>query len=375
MRKQLKPVLPAALALALSGCGGGASNNGADLTGTLPALELTRAHVLTSDMHQLREAVHLAATARPKFGSVTQTVHQGAIAEVERDGTTVTVGSGDDIARVAFTVRRTDESEFSMSTEADQFEPSSRVQGMTRPAIRTGLLRGDEHEIAYAMVVVDWASDDPTDYLAGGYWLYVEGSVYKNRGDPVTGVEGGAFVDGPEIDGRPEMPMTGTASYRGYATGAYGGEYAGDFPGLPEGTVELGEYEARIALEVDFADETISGRVTDMRIGRYINEPGAAEAYYRQLNNSGYELVLGSTPLSSDGTFTGTDVTVTHPLLDFNSTGSWGGRFSTIDDSAGNPRRVAGTAGGTGATPGGSTAHFVGMFYADSDQFVEDVRN
>ena len=373
MRKQLKPVLPAALALALSGCGGSASNNGADLTGTLPAPELTRAHVLTRDMHQLRGAVHLAATARPTFGSVTQTVHQGAIAEVASDGTTVTVGPGVDIPRIEFTVRRTDESEFSMSTDTDRFEPASSVRGMARPAVKTALLYYDEDEAVYSMVVVDWASDDATDYLAGGYWVYAEGDIYGSH--VYTGAEGGAFVDGPEIDGTPEMPMTGTATYRGYAAGAYGGQYADDFAGLPEGTVELGEYEGRIALEVDFADETISGRVSHISIGRYINEPGADEAYFRQLNNSGYELVLGSTPLSSDGTFTGTDVTVTHPLLAFSSTGSWGGRFSTVDDSDGNPRRVAGTAGGTGATPGGSTAHFVGMFYADSEQFVEDVRN
>lgn len=373
MRKQLKPVLPAAIALALAGCAGSASNNGADLTGTRPAPELTPAHVFTRDLHQFREAVHLVATAEPSFGSVTQAVHEGAIAEVESDGTTVTVEPGVEIPRVVFTVRRTDESELSMSTDTDRFESSSQIRGMVRPAIRTALLYYDEYEVDYSMVVVDWASDDATDYLAGGYWVHAEGDVYGTH--VFTGVEGGAFVDGPEIDGTPEMPMTGTATYRGYAAGAYGGQYADDIPGVPEGTIEFGEYEGRIALEVDFADETISGRVTHIDIGRYIEEPGADEAYFRQLNNSGYELVLGSTPLSSDGTFTGTDVTVTHPLFTISSTGSWGGRFSTIDDSDGNPRRVAGTAGGTGTTPGGSRAHFAGMFYADSEQFIEDVKN
>ena len=43
--------------------------------------------------------------------------------------------------------------------------------------------------------------------------------------------------------------------------------------------------------------------------------------------------------------------------------------FSTVDDSAGNPRVVAGTLGGTGTTPGGSTASFVGAFFGATLQF------
>ena len=77
----------------------------------------------------------------------------------------------------------------------------------------------DETTITYA--VVSWNDNDPTDYLAGGYWLHFSGDVL---GSNFTVDEAGAFVDGPEIDmaNRPIMPSQGSATYLGEAEGLYG---------------------------------------------------------------------------------------------------------------------------------------------------------
>ena len=72
---------------------------------------------------------------------------------------------------------------------------------------------------------------------------------------------------------------------------------------------------------------------------------------------------LGAAPFGPDGTFAGSDVTITHPSFTAQTDGSWGGRFSTTDDSAGNPRVVAGTFGGAANTSGESEFTFVGAFF------------
>ena len=113
-------------------------------------------------------------------------------------------------------------------------------------------------------------------------------------------------------------------------------------------------------------------RVENIDLAGFVATPNG-ELTYVELANSGYELILGATPFGSDGTFTGRNVRVSHPDLSIDSEGSWGGKFSTVDDSAGNPRRVAGTVGANGTTPGGSAAEFLGAFYGNTPQFEADV--
>ena len=45
------------------------------------------------------------------------------------------------------------------------------------------------------------------------------------------------------------------------------------------------------------------------------------------------------------------------------TTGSWGGKFSNVQDAAGDPRLVAGTYGGRAVTSGGTESVFVGAYY------------
>ena len=52
-----------------------------------------------------------------------------------------------------------------------------------------------------------------------------------------------------------------------------------------------------------------------------------------------------------------------HPDISIASTeGAWGGRFSNIADSVGNPRLVASTFGAEAASAGGSEGAFLGSF-------------
>ena len=162
--------------------------------------------------------------------------------------------------------------------------------------------------------------------------------------------------------------MSGTASYRGIAAGFYASQYGTDGGfGIPRGTQEVGEFDGTAALTANFGASTIQGRISNIEAAGVIVYPnGTAEAFEAA---SDYEIRLAPTRIGSDGRFSGAGVTVWHPHLAVRSQGSWGGRFSTIDDSAGDPRLVAGTLGATATTPGGSVGSFVGGFYGVTPQF------
>ena len=80
---------------------------------------------------------------------------------------------------------------------------------------------------------------------------------------------------------------------------------------------------------------------------------------------------LGSTSINSDGSFTGTYVTLTTSIArqPGTSEGYWGGRFSTIDDSTGDPRAVAGTHGVTLTLSGSASVTYVGYHFGAADDF------
>ena len=69
----------------------------------------------------------------------------------------------------------------------------------------------DSTSLVYA--VVSWDNDDPTDYLAAGWWVHVPLAA---RGP--QNIERAIFIDGPEIDSMthpPDMPVSGQAHYVG----------------------------------------------------------------------------------------------------------------------------------------------------------------
>ena len=67
-------------------------------------------------------------------------------------------------------------------------------------------------------VAVEWSNTGPTDYIAGGYWLYVDGNTNE--------AELGTFIDGPAFDDlKLILPVTGRATYNGRAGGVWWGVY------------------------------------------------------------------------------------------------------------------------------------------------------
>ena len=211
-------------------------------------------------------------------------------------------------------------------------------------------------------MTVSWDNSDPSDYLAGGYWMDFEGTVAPLR---ITSVELGAFVDGPELSGAASLPNLGTARYNGDAGGLYAVRY-GSGSGVPVGSTETGEFTANIALTAHFANSTISGcigcdgsGVTD----HIFVDAGTGQA--RQVSDEGSEssFHLSPAPIDDSGRFRGTTVRWAHPDATVTSTeGSWAGQFSNVAVN-GAPRLVAGTVGAHAQTSLGTEAVFVGAWY------------
>ena len=192
------------------------------------------------------------------------------------------------------------------------------------------------------------------DWLTGGYWMHV-----KENGDVAAT---GAFVDAPELAGAPSLPSLGTATYRGRATGGYALVYGSDVANVAAGSHEIGDYEGQLELVADFERSLVSGRVHSIEVNG-LRTPLAGGT--RPFNDVavGYEISLEAATFDRDG-FTGdTSVTSTDSGLGIaDSSGSWGGKFSTVPDLDGNPRLVAGTHGAEFTSAGGTEAAFIGAF-------------
>ena len=208
---------------------------------------------------------------------------------------------------------------------------------------------------AAAYTVVNWDNVDPSNYLAGGYWIYTAPES--------VGV--GAFVDGPELGGAgPSPTLGGTARYAGSAAGLYGAIHGSD-TGAPAGSTELGEFAANIGLVADFNSETIGGCIAcdgSMELS-YVFVNSATGQSVRNVASVPARIVLPNTSYDSDGWISGR-IFVQDPRFTITDThGEWGGEFSTIPNSDGEPRAVAGTVGGYVTTAGGGWASFVGAWY------------
>ena len=347
----------------LSACGGGGSGNPPDVSdGGPPPVTFTVEEAQAAVSRRVLEAAQRAGAGTPGFGSVTQSTNQDG-SGVTTDRARATFVSG---PRLVVDVARRSGGALSLDTAHHTIDYEIGTSSITgRSFGSAAMLKHSASEFTLARVATDWASDDATDYLAGGYWLHATGDIYNGR---VTAAEMGAFVDGPELRDPPSLPITGTATYNGLAAGLYAARYGSDVPDVPRGTNEIGEFEGNLRMVANFGAGNISGAVNDIYLS-YIGETPGGVAYSGQNERSDYRLNLGTAQIDSNGTFTGNDATLTHPLLSISSTGSWGGRFSTTDDSAGNPRLVAGTLGGSGTTSGGSIASFVGAFYGATPQF------
>ena len=210
-------------------------------------------------------------------------------------------------------------------------------------------VRGKPSEAVVRAAYESWA-----EWLSGGYWMQVS---------PDMGVdEAGAFVDAPELMGTPTLPSLGTASYRGIATGGYAIGYGDDFAEASSGSHEMGDYEGTLELTADFAAEDIDGRVHSIQVDGLHTTAGRGT---RPINGVSvpYEITLETANFGRGG-FTGsTSVTSAGSVLGIaSSSGSWGGKFSTVPDSEGNPRLIAGTHGAEFTAAAGTEGSFIGVF-------------
>lgn len=297
----------------------------------------------------------------PIFGSVVQAL----TAEISGVTGVETSFNGE---RFTLRINRQNGSATTLDTDHDlvsdvvEFSPSENLV-TNRNAAEGYVYRLNEREFTAAGVSVEWSNTDYTDYLSGGYWLHVDLDT--------QGAEIGAFIDGPEFADTIQAPVTGTATYNGNAAGVYLTSYGTVDPQISSGTLEQGEYAGRATLTADFGSNRISGRVDNIGVYNVLAvAPDGRTAYESDRTDTDYEIILGAVPISQAGTFWGQNVALTHPQLQITSSdGDWAGRFSNIDDTAGNPRSVAGTHRAYVTYAGGSESVFTGAFYGATEQF------
>ena len=226
------------------------------------------------------------------------------------------------------------------------------------------LVNTAQDSTTYAYAAISWANDNPTDYLAAGYWIH-----YPSHPPSHATVEAAGFIDGPEIDpaSHPQLPMQGQATYSGFAGGTYFYLYGTDWGEYLAGTYGVEEYAATVTLTADFSANTLSGCIGcqgDIEIRRsHLHALLGDEVRQLEALPADYELHLGAVTFNPDGTFERPDVTVMHPERTITqSEGFWGGGFSNIPDPAGNPRLVAGFSDAEFKEADGSLGSFWGMF-------------
>ena len=354
----------AASLLFLAACGGGGGGGGGSSNSMPvppPPPAPTVADAQSADPAAVRAAGARAATSLQNFGSVTQSSNRGV------SGITTDAASASfDGSNLQVTVRRQDGSSLALNSATDTVEdlttdgPSPLFDHTARDWY---LLNYTNTSVSVAYAAVSWDRTDPTDYLAGGYWMHLEGDFSTPT---ITGAEIGAFVDGPELSGTPTMPVLGTASYQGAAQGLYAYEYGSGHVGVPRGSTEIGEYQGIAGLTADFGANTISGCIGCTGGIRVVGIVATPDGYTEDFDATvAARMRLGAATFGSSGTFTSRDISIELAGRTVTSTnGSWGGRFSTIQDNAGDPRLVAGTTGAEWNESDGSKGVFIGAYFA-----------
>ena len=221
--------------------------------------------------------------------------------------------------------------------------------------------------IAYTLV--SWDNDEPTDYLAAGYWMRFDG-FRRDYDLPIAAADLVMFIDGSEIDPAlpPELPVSGTASYTGQVGGIYTYSYGAGWTGY-DGPEVGEEFYGPMTVEANFDDMTIAGCIGcagDVWIermhlysvlGRRVAEPLAMP--------TDYEIQFAPTEIEPEGNFLGEDVTVAHSTRTVTqSGGEWSGSLSNRPAPDGNPRLVAGVASAEFTEADGSEGAFNSIFIA-----------
>ncbi|MDE0372236.1 MAG: hypothetical protein OXI73_06800, partial [Rhodospirillales bacterium] len=173
--------LAAVFVLAACGGGGTASKGGPSGPDAAPSL----AEVQTANPGAIRDAGAQAAGNLPDFGSVTQSSNAGSVAGVTGDSASASF----DGRNVRLTVRHSDGSRLVFDAATDRIGSENYDPLVPGYSYRgDALLTHTGTSVSVAAVYTNWNNADPTDYMAGGYWMHLEG-----RTDPleITGAETG----------------------------------------------------------------------------------------------------------------------------------------------------------------------------------------
>jgi len=336
-----KALAVAALAL-LAACGGGGGGGPSEPP-------VTPSDAYSANTARLVEMGRRTTVSEPRFGSVLQSAGVN-VAAVRSAGITRRDDGG-------FTaeINRADGSRTALNSFDHLYASVPTVSPTGRTAEIATLLDYGGGHITVASGTIDHDPNDLGDWMAGGYWLHIEGD-WRNGG--VDRVEIGAVVDGPEISRPASPPTTGTASYRGLAGGIYAVRYGSD--STVPGASEAGAYEGTLTATADFAAGTVSGEIGGLRITGVTEHPDEQTEEFSGVSST-VRLVLEPGRIGSGGSVTGRLRCVSPELRIVSTEGSWGARLSAVDDTDGNPRVIAGTHGGTARTVGGTEAVLIGV--------------
>ena len=265
-------------------------------------------------------------------------------------------------------IDREDGSKEQFSTLRDRWYSFSWVPFLPNHSGRRWVMgKTDQEGTSFVYTLVSWDNDNPTDYLAAGYWMRFEG--YRRDNDlPIAAADLFMFVDGSELDPAlpPELPVSGTASYVGGASGIYTYSHGSGWPGY-DGLEAAEEFVGTMTVEANFDDMTIAGCigcVGDLQIDRGHLYGALGWRVAEQLAKpTNYEIQFAPTEITAYGNFLGEDVTVTHPTRTVaESGGEWGGNLSNQPAEDGSPRMVAGVASAAFTEDDGSVGAFNSIF-------------
>lgn len=313
----------------------------------------------STDQDRFIAANIAAATARPAFGSgVTQSSNKNgagvstASAQSSFDGDTYTL-------RIA----RRNGSTLLLNSNDHREDVGAATSIVTdREMTIERLLDYDARSVTAASGAVEF---DPGfgGWMSRGYWVHLTGNWAEGE---ASDIEVGVYVDGPEFSSSASVPVIGSATYEGVASGLVSVKAGAGSRGILR---ETGRYYGDFRLTADFSSGLVSGAIHSDAITTFFSFGDGTSGWDSREIDS--RIDLGPTSINSDGSFSGSDVTLTTAFVPnpLPSEGYWGGRFSTIDDSAGAPRAVAGTHGATIPLPGGASITYVGYHFGATDDF------
>ena len=340
--------------LVLAGCGGGSPVVSSATDGDERNPGSAQIGDLIPSSETTLDAARTAATARAKFGSVTQS------SNVASGTTTDSASASFNGNQPTFTVTRSSGSEENFRPPSDASDdPDSAEDGQG-----AWTLRGQEsgNSISIAFVEANWNQQAAqSEWFARGVWIKTDDADNPSP----QNIEIGAFVDGPEIESDADLGgLSGTATYTGLVSGIYVST---------DDELDVGRFDSILNLDANFTSNTISGCVG-------CNNDGIEyeEGFDNDESSSGsvpYRLRLGQATINDNGRIEGGGVTAEADLGVQISTGSgsWSGRFST-ETSNGRPQAVAGTLGSSftiGTGDGAETIVFVGSFLSPPEEWEQ----